>query len=161
MQKVLDKTRYKTIPRTLIFLTHQNQVLLLKYSEDKGPWAGLLNGLGGHIERGEDPLKAALREIHEEVGFVPSHLRYCGSLFVDADADVGISVYIFMGPCSWQEIKSSAEGEPVWVKIEQLPSQRTLPDVPQLVDLAFASYESGRPFSAHSSADTGIQITRP
>jgi 8-oxo-dGTP diphosphatase len=159
MQQILDQTRYKTIPRTLIFLIRDSQILLLKYSNDKRAWGGLLNGIGGHIERGEDPLKAALREIQEEVGLVPQALRYCGSLFVDATGELGISIFVFMGKCSAEEIKASAEGEAMWVERDQLASQSTLADIPQLLDLTFASYESGRPFSAHSSADGEIETT--
>ena len=60
--------RYALIPRVLIFLIRDNQVLLLKGSEDKRLWANRFNGIGGHIEPGEDPLSAAYRELFEETG---------------------------------------------------------------------------------------------
>lgn len=60
--------RYKLIPRTLIFLKRGDKVLLHKGAPHKHIWANLYNGIGGHIERGEDVLNAARRELNEETG---------------------------------------------------------------------------------------------
>ncbi|HXH75541.1 MAG TPA: NUDIX domain-containing protein [Bacteriovoracaceae bacterium] len=38
--------------------------------EDDGPYHGMLEFPGGGIEKGEKPLEAAVREVHEEVGIV-------------------------------------------------------------------------------------------
>ena len=48
--------RYKIIPRTLIFVTRGEQVLLLKGAVHKRLWANQYNGIGGHVEQGEDAL---------------------------------------------------------------------------------------------------------
>ena len=53
--------RYKVIPRTLIFLKKHNSILLIKEAETKKLWPNLYNGIGGHIEKGEDILQL-LRE---------------------------------------------------------------------------------------------------
>ena len=55
--------RYTLIPRTLIFLTRGERVLLLKGAPHKRLWANRYNGVGGHIERGEDVLTSARREL--------------------------------------------------------------------------------------------------
>lgn len=48
----------------------KGSVALIK--KQRPPWQfGLLNGIGGHIEKGESPLKAMRREFYEETG-----LRY-------------------------------------------------------------------------------------
>jgi len=54
--------RYTVIPRTAIFLRRGDLVLLLKGAPTKRLWANKYNGLGGHLERGEDVLSAAKRE---------------------------------------------------------------------------------------------------
>lgn len=51
--------RYTLIPRTLIFITRDECVLLRQGAPIKPLWANLYKGLGGHVEQGEDVLTAA------------------------------------------------------------------------------------------------------
>jgi len=66
------------IPYVLCFLTRGEQVLMLE--RRRPPNQGLWNGVGGHIEPGETPLQACLREVREETGFVLPTARYAGLL---------------------------------------------------------------------------------
>jgi 8-oxo-dGTP pyrophosphatase MutT (NUDIX family) len=50
-----------------VFVVHKNKVLLRKHDKYK-----LWLSVGGHIEPGEDPNEAAIREVKEEVGL---HVR--------------------------------------------------------------------------------------
>jgi 8-oxo-dGTP diphosphatase len=63
---------------TLCFLTRADQVLLLKRRNP--PNQGLWNGVGGHLEPGETPLAACLREVREETGYVLEQARFGGVL---------------------------------------------------------------------------------
>jgi len=74
----VTRDRYTLIPRTLIFLTRGERVLLLKGAPHKRLWADRYNGLGGHIERGEDVLTSARRELAEETGLQCPGLWLCG-----------------------------------------------------------------------------------
>jgi len=58
----ITNDRYTIIPRTAIFLRRGDLVLLLKGAPTKRLWANKYNGLGGHVESGEDLLSAAKRE---------------------------------------------------------------------------------------------------
>jgi len=58
----ITNDRYTIIPRTAIFLRRGDLVLLLKGAPTKRLWANKHNGLGGHLESGEDVLSAAKRE---------------------------------------------------------------------------------------------------
>lgn len=51
-----------------ICIRYQDSIILLKRSETKKAFPGWLTLPGGHIDAGEDPLSAALREAKEETG---------------------------------------------------------------------------------------------
>ena len=94
--------RYMLIPRVLIFLTRGNRVLLLKGAPTKRIWANKYNGVGGHVEPGEDVLTAAWRELLEETGLPVASiqtLRLCGTVVVNTEQNPGIGMYIFTGEC--------------------------------------------------------------
>ena len=74
--------RYTLIPRTLIFLSCGNRMLLIKGAPHKRLWANLYNGIGGHVERGEDILSAARRELQEEIGMAAKEFQYLGGFYL-------------------------------------------------------------------------------
>ncbi|UCF62424.1 MAG: NUDIX domain-containing protein [Anaerolineaceae bacterium] len=140
--------RYSLIPRTLSFLLRDQDVLLLRLPEDRGAWGGLYNGIGGHIDQGEDPLSAARREILEETGIIPERLRLCGVVNVDTGEQVGIGLYIYVGEVTSAEIRSSHEGEPSWIPLEEINQTPVVEDIPLLLPKALDAFRCLIPFSA-------------
>lgn len=143
--------RYTVIPRTLCFVSHDDEVLLLKGAPDKPLWPKRYNGVGGHVEPGEDVRTAALREIREETGLSVTDLRLRGVIHVDmGEGDPGILLFVFTAISPTRAVKPSAEGRLEWVNWEHaleldlvedlhvlLPRLRSMPpDAPPL----FARY---------------------
>ncbi|GAB4523241.1 MAG: 8-oxo-dGTP diphosphatase [Anaerolineales bacterium] len=114
------RQRYTVIPRTLIFLTRGQEILLLKGAPHKRLWAGLYNGLGGHIERGEDPLTAARRELTEESG-LHADLWLAATVTIDTGSDsLGILLFVFRGEVTGGRLRPSEEGEAHWLPLADL-----------------------------------------
>lgn len=61
-------------------LTRRDRVLLGRRSRERRYRGGLWDLIGGHLEAGETPEDALLREIEEELGVKPTRLKGLGSL---------------------------------------------------------------------------------
>jgi 8-oxo-dGTP diphosphatase len=140
--------RYQLIPRTLIFVTRGEQVLLIKGAAHKRLWANLYNGIGGHIERGEDPLSAARRELAEESGLQVNGLALCGTVIADASESVGIGIYVYKGIYEGGEPVSSEEGQLIWIDIHDLELFPLVEDLKVLLPRLLSMAPGDPPFSA-------------
>ncbi len=157
----LDPARYRVVPRTLTFLTRGDQLLLLRVPEGRGAWAGRFNGVGGHLEPGEDPLTGARREILEETGLEPGNLTLRGVVLIDTGQPTGIALYVFLGTCpDGGEPRPGDEGEPVWVHVGDLASVPLVDDLPTLLPRVLQSAHQDAPFSAvyHYDAQGRLSI---
>ena len=150
----INLDRYLLIPRTLIFLIKEDRILLIKGSSDKRLWAGLYNGLGGHVERGEDILSAAHREISEETGLEVQDLWLCGLITVDTGDNIGVGIYVLRGDLHSRssdysdQLPATSEGTLEWVQIDQLHSLPLVEDLPVLLPKVLQAQMSDPPFSA-------------
>lgn len=145
--------RYKVIPRTLIFITRDDQILLIKGAPHKRLWANLYNGIGGHIEQGEDVSTAARRELKEETGLNISDLWLCGTVLVDASDGIGIAIYILRCEYNGGKLLESEEGTLEWVSRKEIMSLPLVEDLPMLLPQIMDMKPGDPPFSARSGYD--------
>jgi 8-oxo-dGTP diphosphatase len=121
------------LPKTLIFVFDKGKALLIKGGVQKKWWAGRYNGVGGHIEEGEDALSAARRELKEETALEVSALQLCAVAMVDDSDTTGSVIFMFKADYQGGEIKNSAEGELTWIPLTELENYPLLDDLQELI----------------------------
>lgn len=152
----ITKDRYMLIPRTAIFARRGDEYLLIKGAPSKKIWAGKYNGIGGHVEKGENILFSAQRELIEESG-LQADLWLCGTVIVDA-GDVGICLFVICGENVRGEIKASEEGAVEWVKKESVLHLPVVEDLPILLERIDSMKRGDPPFSARSYYDENDKL---
>ncbi len=157
-QGVEHNSRYQMIPRTLIFLTRGDDVLLLKGSPTKRLWANRYNGVGGHVERGEDILSAAQRELKEETGLHCETMWLAGTVMVDASDDVGVCIFVFRGEYETGTVQASEEGSLRWCRKAEIGSLPVVDDLSVLLPAALGIRRGDSPFSAYSDYDESDRV---
>jgi 8-oxo-dGTP diphosphatase len=149
-----SRQRYQAVPRVLVFLRHGSDVLLLKGAPDKRIWANLYNGVGGHVEAGEDVLTAARREAQEETGIEAADLRLVAVANIAAgNPQVGILLFVFTGWSPTRQTISSIEGSLHWVPAAEAPGLPLVEDLGWLLPRILALPSGAPPLFLHYSYD--------
>ena len=110
----------RVIQYTLVYLTSHGKVLLIKKALGRSH-AGEWIGLGGKLERGEDPVSSAVRELREESGLTVADPKLRGAFIWIDEVKCGI-VYIVTGTRWTGTLAESDEGALQWHRIADLPS---------------------------------------
>ena len=152
-----NQERYAVIPRTAIFVRRGNEYLLLKGGAAKRLWAGKYNGLGGHVERGENILASARRELLEETG-ITADLWLCGNLIVDA-GEKGVCLFLLVGENPQGEPKASSEGMAEWIDIDRVPELPAVEDLQILLNRIHRMRMGDPPFAGRSYYDQDQKLT--
>jgi 8-oxo-dGTP diphosphatase len=161
-------------PRTLVFLTKADRILLLRGAPDKRLWARKYNGLGGHIEPGENPYQAARREVYEESGLQVSELALRALIHITLGAKIsaesgdwsspgkyalspsGVMLFVFVGRAPEAPLCPSEEGELVWVPRDGVLTLPLVEDLPQLLPRVLDTQSVV--FGHYWFMDEGLQI---
>jgi 8-oxo-dGTP diphosphatase len=103
----------------LTFIQMRGRVLLIV--KKRGLGAGKVNAPGGHVEPGETPLHAAVRETQEEVGLTPLHLHDNGILRFAFTNGYTELCHVFTSPSYIGRLTETDEATPFWCKVKEIP----------------------------------------
>ena len=155
----VSQDRYTVILRVLIFpFSSDDKVLLLKGSEHKRIWAGLWNGIGGHVEAGESVLQAAKRELQEETGLRAEKLLFCGSVIVETQTLPGSVFFVFKAEGLSGKQHESPEGTLRWFDLDEIHQVPLVEDVPTLVGKVSRFQAGSQPFWGFYRYDAEDQL---
>lgn len=145
----VSKDRYAVIPRALIFVFYHDEVLLIKGAPHKKIWAGLYNGIGGHVERAETIIGAAQRELTEETGLTSVDLQQVGIINIDAGSSKGIILFVFAAKVPERPLTmASDEGELNWIPLRDVTAETAVEDLPTILPKVVTALESKKVFHA-------------
>ncbi|MCY3719067.1 MAG: NUDIX domain-containing protein [Anaerolineaceae bacterium] len=151
--------RWLTVPRTVAFVCHGESVLMIKRRQDSRIYPGCYNGVGGHLERDEDPASGVLREISEETGLEVSQLRLRAIYNIDPGTQPGVLLFVFTCACDSPVTPGpTQEGELQWVSREDLQSLPLVEDLPQMLPLILDMADDAAPLFVHSSYDRNDKL---
>jgi len=151
--------RWMTIPRTLAFIRNGDELLLMKRAATKRIFPNQYNGLGGHLERDEDPLTGAKREILEESGLTIQNLHLKAIYNVDAGQETGIILFVYLGESDSREITvETEEGRLEWVPIAKLQDYDLVEDLPLILPRILEMEKTTPPYSVHVSYDENDEL---
>lgn len=145
--------RWLIIPRTLCFVVNGDDVLLMKRAPHKRIFPNRYNGVGGHIERDEDPLTSARREILEETGLTVRDVRLRAIYNVDAGEPTGIMVFVFTASSDSRVVTANAEGTLHWVARNEVLILDLVDDLPEILPRILALPLDAPPLFVHLSYD--------
>ncbi len=150
--------RWLTIPRTLSFVLNGEDILLMKRAAHKRVFPNRYNGVGGHIERDEDPLTSARREIKEETGLDVHDLRLRAVYNIDAGEATGIALFVFTAISDRREVVANSEGTLHWIAREAVFDFDLVEDLPILLPRILPMQPTDPPLFVHVSYDANDVI---
>jgi 8-oxo-dGTP diphosphatase len=150
--------RWLTIPRTLCFVLNGGDVLLMKRAAHRRVFPNRYNGVGGHIERNEDPLTSARREITEETGLIVNNLLLRAVYNIDADESTGIMLFIFTGESEERQVVANSEGTLHWIPQSEITNYDLVEDLPYLLPQILKMRGEDKPLFVHVTYDDADHI---
>jgi 8-oxo-dGTP diphosphatase len=150
--------RWMVLPRTLCFVLNGDDVLLMKRGPHRRVFPNRYNGLGGHVERDEDPLTSVRREVLEEAGLRVHDVRLRAVHNIDSGDTSGILLFVFTARSVSRELSESDEGTLHWVPRVEIAALDLVEDLAELIPRVLAVADDAPPLFVHVSYDDSDAI---
>jgi 8-oxo-dGTP diphosphatase len=150
--------RWLTIPRTLSFVFNGEDVLLMKRAAHKRVFPNRYSGVGGHVERDEDPLTSARREIEEETGLSVHDIWLRAIYNIDSGEQIGIFLLVFTAYSRTRDVVANSEGTLHWIPQNEILNLDLVDDLPQIIPRILAMQPTDAPYFVHVSYDDADEI---
>lgn len=111
---------------TLLFVVRGGKILLIH--KKLGLGTGKINGVGGRLEEGETPVRAAVREVQEELHIVPVNPKEIGRLSFQFLDGLSLWVTVFRASAYRGTPTETEEAIPLWFDIDAIPYNRMWED---------------------------------
>lgn len=151
-----DLERHRARLVTLSFVLNGGDVLLLRHPDDGDRFRGRWNGIGGHIEPGEDVRAAARRELREEAGLEIGPLALRGVVHESGLLGHAHVLFVFVGTAQSRQVHAKEGHALRWQPLDAIGELPLVPDVEPLLHRALAARE---PFTATETFDGGDRRT--
>ena len=103
----------------ITYILKGSDILLIKKKTGLG--AGKVNAPGGHIEEGETPEEAAIRETEEEVALKTENLKFSGELFFHFTDGLKLKGTVFLTNKFSGTPMETDEADPFWCPLSEIP----------------------------------------
>lgn len=146
--------RWLVVPRTLAFIFNGHDVLMMRRRNDSRIYPGRYNGVGGHLERDEDPVTGVRREIREETGLEVNQLRLRAIYNIDAGGPQGAMLFVFTARSDSRALPpATSEGGLRWVPRGRLLDLPLVEDLPRMLPRYLDMDDDAAPLHVHVGYD--------
>lgn len=136
----MTNTTHKKIQELVVcanmFVVKDGKVLMLKRSPHRAFAPNFVHPPGGKLEKNEDALSGAERELMEEAGLTVKNIRHGATILEivpHKELPVNWLIYHFVGEYASGELATTEEGEFVWLLPEEIPDQLLYPSVRETI----------------------------
>ena len=145
----LDMNHIQFSVRTLIFIRNRGKVLLICKEYPTKPGEVIWNGVGGHVESGEDIIASANREIFEETGLLVKEIWLSAIISLREHEKQDVILLVFNAKDVIGTMRSSTEGSICWFDENELRNIHTFDDLVYLLQITSSVEKNQAPLIIH------------
>lgn len=119
---------------TNLCMVYDNAGNILVQDRKDPQWGGICFP-GGHVEPGEAFVESVIREVYEETGLTIENPILCGTKQFQTDDGARYVVFFYKTNRFSGTLRSSDEGEMLWIKRQDLTKYRLAPDFEAMVQV--------------------------